>query len=95
MLAAGIHANPTTIGAIIALLGSLCALYASYLQRDTAAGSTDAVYDKLIAALVEAEGLQRSLRVLCPRGATPELNRVLSRANDVAGALNDLALRYG
>jgi hypothetical protein len=95
MLAAGIGAERSAVAAVIAFLGSVSALYVSYLQRDLASGSIAAAYNKLIDGLVEADQLQRSLRTLCPAGASRELTRALARANDVARTLNELALRLG
>jgi hypothetical protein len=95
ILAADLGTERGAVAAVIALLGSLSALYFSYLQRDETAGSVVSAYNRLIEGLVEAEQLRRSLRMLCPAGPSQELTQVLSRANEVAKLLNELALRHG
>jgi hypothetical protein len=95
ILATGVGIERGVIAALIALGGSLCALFFSYMQRDETSGSIVASYNKLIVALVQAEELTRSLTLLCPSGSSPKLNEALGRANDTAKALNEIMLRYG
>lgn len=94
ILAAGIGVQQGMIAAIVALAGSICALIFSFMQRDEAAGSVTDSYNRLIAALVEAEDVKRALDRLCPDGASAELSTALTKANDVAKILNELAFRY-
>jgi hypothetical protein len=93
-LTTGIQQDKAVFAAIVALIGSICALIFSSLQRDEAAGSVSDAYNRLIVALVEAEELQRTLPQLCAHGASPELNDALSKANETARNMNELWIRY-
>jgi hypothetical protein len=94
VLATGIAADKAIIASVVALIGSLCGLLFSYLQRDEAAGSVAESYNRLIGALVQAGDLQRSLPMMCAAGDSPELKDALTRANDTARILNELILRF-
>jgi len=82
------------MAAFVALVGSLCGLFFSYLQRDETAGSVTESYNKLIVALVQSDELQRSLQVLCGMGDTHELHDALVKANETAKTLNEMVLRF-
>ncbi len=97
VLATGISgaADKAIIAAVVALIGSLCGLAFSYLQRDEFAGSIIEAFNKLIAALVNAGELQNTLRLLCVAGDTPELREALTKANETARTLNEIIMRFG
>jgi hypothetical protein len=94
VLAAGIAIDKAIMAAFVALVGSLCGLFFSYLQRDETAGSVTESYNKLIVALVQSDELQRSLQVLCGMGDTHELHDALVKANETAKTLNEMVLRF-
>jgi hypothetical protein len=94
-LTTGVQADKAIIAAAVALAGTLCGLFFSYLQRDEATGSVTDSYNKLIDALVVGGEVQRSLPGLCKAGDSPELKEALTKANDTARTLNELILRYG
>lgn len=78
----------------VAFLGSVCGILFDYLQKDVASGSVSDAYNKLVAALVAANELMRTLPVLCSGGDSEELKAALTRANETATTLNELTLRY-
>jgi hypothetical protein len=94
VLASGAAVDKAMLASAIALIGSFCGLLVSYLQRDQSAGSVSDSYNKLIAALVQVDDLQRKLNALCGKGDSPELREALSQANDTAKSLNELVLRF-
>jgi hypothetical protein len=94
VLAAGVAVDKAIFASAVALTGSICGLFFSYLQRDESNGSVSEAYNNLIDALVQCAELQRSLPILCRDGDSPELKDALNRANMAARTLNTLILRY-
>jgi len=93
-LTTGLAEHNAVIPAIVALIGSMCALFFTYLQKDEAAGSVSDSYNRLIVGLVEADQLQRALPRLCAQGPSAELNEALTKANETAKTLNEMWIRY-
>ena len=82
------------VGASVALLGSVCSVVFGYLQRDISSGSVTDAFNRLIVSMVEADELLRHLPAFCAKGASARLDELLTKANDVAGKLNELVIRF-